>query len=245
MGLQGACTPALGRHCQRDVEGLPGQRLAGPCLPPAHQRGAGRPRAGGLKGLARFRFLVQEILCQRDRRSLPGIWGAAVCNPLGARRDAGQPGAEGIRGTPWDLGPSSWETPQKRLKRFARGLAGWPLPPTGASGGCRGTRGAPRGLRPSSGEIWTKTWGGPPGPRCARWAALCIAPAHLRGARWPGASGLGGACLVWGPSSGDTPSKRLGRSARDTWSCHQGPDSGLVGCRAGRSWESWGSPQGL
>ena len=24
--------------------------------------------------------------------------------------------------------------------------------------GCRGTRGAPRGLRPSSGEIWTKTW---------------------------------------------------------------------------------------
>ena len=137
MGLQGACTPALGRHCQRDVDGLPGQRLAGPCLPPARQRGAGWPRAGGLRGLARFRFPVQEILCQRDRGSLPGIWGAAICNPLGARRDAGQPGAVGIRRTPWDLGPSPWETPQKRLRRFARGLAGWSLPPTGASGGCR------------------------------------------------------------------------------------------------------------
>lgn len=152
MGLQGACTPALGRHCQRDVEGLPGQRLAGPCLPPARQRGPGPPRAGGLRGLARFRFPVQEILCQRDRGSLPGIWVAAICNPLGARWDAGQPGAGGIRGTPWDLGPSPWETPQKRLKRFARGLAGWPLPTTGASVAAGVPAGLPGVCAPAQGR---------------------------------------------------------------------------------------------
>lgn len=73
MGLQGACTPALRRHCQRDVEGLPGHRLAGPCLPLAHRRSAGWPRAEGLRGLARFRVLVQEILCQKDGGGLPGI----------------------------------------------------------------------------------------------------------------------------------------------------------------------------
>ena len=73
VGLQGACTPALRRHCQRDVEGLPGHRLAGPCLPLAHRRSAGWPRAEGLRGLARFRVLVQEILCQKDGGGLPGI----------------------------------------------------------------------------------------------------------------------------------------------------------------------------
>lgn len=111
--------------------------------------------------------------------------------------------------------------------------------------GCRGTRGAPRGLRPSSGETQRKTQG-----RSARAPGRqlgcplpCVSPSHWcrAGRSWRPQ----GACLVWGPSSGETPSKRPGRYARDTRSCCLGTDGSWVGCTAGRMWGHRGAPQAL
>lgn len=177
---------------------------AGWPLPPlAHRRSAGWPRAEGLRGLARFRVLVQEILCQKDgevcqgSEELPSAtrWGLSEMQgsqELGASRGGG--------GAPWDLGTSPWETLQEETRgeevcqEPERAGLCCPLAPLAVGVPAR----APRGLCPSSGETGRRHWGGLPGPGHARWAALCMVPAHP-GVHSGQELAASGACLVWGP----------------------------------------------
>lgn len=151
----------------------------------------------------------------------------------------------GRRGAPRGLGPSPWETPRKRQGRSARAPAGWSLPRGSDSVACRAPRGARSGLRPSSGETRTKTQG-----RSARAPGRPLGCPLRRagpsdGCRVARSWHPRGAHLVCGPSSGQTPSKRSGRSARAP-RCPGGwplpPTGGSAGCRVARSPGPWVNP---